>query len=72
MKPRIGKLYRVERTGMDRFYPHATTPNTGDVVRTIKSPHGCPKFGAMGHGYVADPWTDEFIGLVALASLREL
>jgi len=72
MKPRIGKVYRFERTGMDLFYPHAGTPRSGELVRAIKSPHGCPKFGAMGHGYVADPETGEFIGLVALASLREV
>ena len=70
-KPRIGQLYTFRPNGWDRFHPHAGTPAEGTIVRAIKSPHGCPKFGTMGHCYVATP-EGKFLGLVSLGSLAPL
>lgn len=48
-----------------------TTLKAGDRVRVVNL-YGCPKANVMGHCYVADPWTDKFIGMVATASLRSV
>jgi len=69
--PKIGKLYRFKAYGWDRFDRKPNTPSDGTVVRAIKSPHGCPEFGTMGHCYVATP-EGKFIGLVSLGSLIDV
>jgi len=71
MKVRPGKLYRFDPVGWDVFDRKPNTPSKGTVVKAIKSPPGCPKFGTMGHCYVATP-EGKFIGLVLMASLKEL
>jgi hypothetical protein len=68
-KVRAGKLYVYSPVGYDRADPK-TNLKKGEVVMTIKSPHGCPPMGTMGHCYVGDAKTGEFIGLVMMASLQ--
>lgn len=68
---RINSLYTFAAVGFDRFDRRAHTPADGEVVRAIKSPHGCPPAGTMGHIYVATP-EGQFIGLVQVASLQPI
>lgn len=61
-------VYRFEAVGLDAFAPHRGTPKEGTlVVKT--SPRGCPPNGTMGHCFVADAATGEFLGLVLVNSL---
>ncbi len=61
-------VFRFEPVGMDVFDRRAHTPARGTlVVKT--SPAGCPPNGTMGHCFVADAETGEFIGLVLVNSL---
>lgn len=70
-KIRIGKTYIFEPATFDRLDRNANTPDSGTLVRTIKSPHGTPPFGTMGHCYV-ETLEGQFVGLVQLASLKEI
>ena len=62
------KLYRFEPVGLDLFDRKAYMPIPGDLVYKTQ-PYGTPRNGTMGMAYVNDAETDEFRGLVLLASL---
>lgn len=63
-------VYVFKAVGWDRFDRRENTPEDGTlVVKT--SPAGCPPNGTMGHCFVADAKTGEFIGLVMETSLTE-
>jgi hypothetical protein len=68
MKPRVNSNYVYVPVGMD-VWDARTSLKLGDEVKVIKSPHGCPPSGTMGHTYVGDPVTGHFIGLVLCNSL---
>jgi len=69
VKPKeTGRVFKFEPVGFDLFAPHSGTPEPGTLVRKTQ-PAGCPKNGTMGHCYVEDAETGEFLGLVLLASL---
>jgi hypothetical protein len=62
------RVYTFEPVGWDVFDPRHDLPRGSRVVKT--QPVGCPKNGTMGHCFVADAATGEFIGLVLTASLK--
>ena len=64
------KVYRFEAAGVDIYDRRDNTPENGTLVR-LTQPYGCPRNGTMGHYFVADAETNEFIGLVSGASLIE-
>ena len=68
-KVRPGQFCRFKAVGWDLYDRKV---KDGEVVVPIKSPQGTPPFGTMGHCYVADAQTGEFIGLVMLASLTPI
>jgi hypothetical protein len=45
-------------------------PWIGRTVRVMHPGHGCPPNGTMGHCYVEDVETRDFIGLVLVSSLQ--
>jgi ornithine cyclodeaminase/alanine dehydrogenase-like protein (mu-crystallin family) len=59
-------VYRA--AGYDRILPHGHLPDDGTIV-VKNQPFGCPKNGTLGHCYVADATTGQFIGLVDQRSL---
>lgn len=63
--------YVFEAVGWDRFDRRANTPKDGTVVVKTQ-PAGCPRNGTMGHCFVADAETGEFLGLVQTASLKRV
>lgn len=68
---RTGRVYRFEPCGWDIFDRRPHTPERGALVRKCQ-PFGCPRNGTMGHCYVEDAETGEFIGLVHKNSLGSL
>lgn len=64
------QLYKFEPVGMDIFMPKTTIKPGTLVVKTQL--HGAPKNGVMGQCYIADPETNEFLGMVCVKSLRKL
>lgn len=60
------KVFTYQPVGLDLF--EGKGPEAGTkVVKT--QPAGCPRNGTMGHAYLADAETGEFIGLRLLNSL---
>lgn len=64
------QLYEYQPVGWDIFDPR-THLQRGDRVVKIQ-PAGTPKNGTMGHCFVGDPETRDFIGLVLVKSLRRV
>lgn len=69
MRVRVNSIYRFEACLLDVIDARDNTPERGQIVRVINC-HGCPPANAMGHCYVANAVTGEFIGLVCTASLE--
>ena len=67
----MAKRYRFEPVGLDVFDRRANQPPRGTIVVKTQ-PFGTPRNGTMGHCFVKDAETDEFYGLVLLASLEPL
>ena len=67
MRVRVGSKYRFHRAGWDIFDGKFPLDN-GTIVKVINL-HGAPKANTMGHCYIADPETGEFIGMVSTNSL---
>ncbi len=67
-KVKVGAKYFYVPNLLDRC-DGRTGLSTGDEVTVIKSPHGCPPSGTMGHTYVGTS-TGAFIGLVHCNSLH--
>jgi hypothetical protein len=61
-------IYEFRPVGWD-IWDNRTSLTAGDLVVKTQ-PHGCPTNGTMGHCFVADPETGDFLGLVLLKSLR--
>jgi hypothetical protein len=61
------RVYQYEPVLWDLIDPK-TTLLRGDKVVKIQ-PYGCPRNGTMGHCFVGDPETEQFIGLVHQNSL---
>jgi hypothetical protein len=70
-RARRAPKFIFEAAGLDRFDKRAHTPADGTLVVKTQ-PYGCPRNGTMGHCFIADAGTGEFIGLVSLASLRPI
>jgi hypothetical protein len=70
MPPKRKTVYSYKPTGFDIWDPK-TDLEEGDLVVKIQ-PRGCPPNGTMGHCFVGDPETEEFIGLVKESSLEVL
>ena len=71
MRVRVGSKYRYERAGYDLFDSKAAEIAPGSVVKVINLP-GAPPANTMGHCYVADPVTGDFLGMVDTLSLTPL
>ncbi len=65
MRVKVGKMYRYEADGFDRFDPK-TSLQTGDVVQVVNQ-RGCPPANTMGHCFVNKD--GKFMGLVCCVSL---
>jgi hypothetical protein len=65
---RIGARYIYDPVLLD-VIDGRTGLKKGDLVQVIKSPHGCPPAGTMGHCYVGHPVNGRFIGMVHVNSL---
>lgn len=61
--------YTFQPVGFDLFAPHKGTPAAGTIVVKVQPP-GTPRNGTMGHCFVADHYTGQFLGLVLVASLE--
>lgn len=70
MRVRVGFRYIYDPVLID-IVDGRTNLQTGDVVRVINLP-GCPKANTMGHCYVGDVETGQFIGMVCTNSLTPL
>ena len=68
-KVKIGANYFYLPNLLDRC-DGRTGLKSGDEVKVIKSPHGCPPSGTMGHTYVGEAYSGTFIGLVHCNSLH--
>lgn len=62
-------VFEYQPVGWDIFDAR-TDLKPGDKVVKIQ-PAGCPRNGTMGHCFVGDPETEEFIGLVLVNSLKK-
>lgn len=69
IRVRVGSRYVYNPVLLDAI-DAKTGLKKGDLVQVIKSPHGAPPAGTMGHCYVGHPTTAEFIGLVHVNSLK--
>lgn len=69
-KVKAPAVFVFEPVGWDLYAPTQLAPPAGTLVVKTQ-PSGCPKNGTMGHTYVADAKTGEFLGLVLLNSLRK-
>ena len=67
---RVGGVY-VYRPVMLDLYDGRTSLKAGDVVKVIDV-YGAPKANTMGHCYVGNRDTGEFIGMVCCNSLVPL
>ena len=70
-KLKTARRYRFVATGYDLLDRRAHTPADGTLVVKTQ-PYGVPKNGTMGHVYIADATTGEFLGLVDKRSLEAL
>ena len=68
MKVRVGQVLVYHPNMLDAI-DGRTNLKSGDVVKVINLP-GCPKANTMGHCYVGDRKTGEFIGMVSTNSLH--
>ena len=66
-KVRVNSIYTYDPVILDRI-DGRTNLRVGDKVRVINV-FGAPKANTMGHCYVGDVQTREFIGLVCTNSL---
>jgi len=71
MKRRTQTVYRFDAVGFDRFDPSPLCPPDGTLVVKVQ-PFGTPRNGTMGHCFIADAETGEFLGLVLLNSLTRV
>lgn len=62
------RIYEYRPVGWDAFDPRTSLQPGDRVIKT--QPAGCPRNGTMGHCFVADAETGQFIGLVLVNSLR--
>lgn len=70
VKPKAtGRVFRYEPVGWDVFDPKVGI-DAGRLVRKTQ-PAGCPRNGTMGHTFIEDAETGEFLGLVLIASLAK-
>ena len=70
VKPKAtGRVFRYEPAGWDVFDPKVSI-EPGTLVRKTQ-PAGCPRNGTMGHTFIEDAETGEFLGLVQLTSLAK-
>lgn len=69
--PRKGSIwhYRPAPFSFDQIDPTFSLPF--DSLVRVCQPHGCPKNGTMGHVYVEDFDSGEFLGLVQISSLAK-
>lgn len=67
MRVRVGSKYKFVRASWDLFDGKFPLED-GTVVKVINL-HGAPPANTMGHCYIADPATGEFIGMVSTNSL---
>jgi len=67
----MAATFRFTPVGFDLFAPTAGAPPAGTLVVKTQ-PVGCPANGTMGHCYVKDAETGEFLGLVLLNSLERV
>jgi hypothetical protein len=65
---RKARKFIFEPVGLDRFEKCVPIKRGTRVVKI--QPYGCPRNGTMGHCYIGDADTGEFIGLVLLGSLK--
>lgn len=71
VKPKAtGRVFRYEPVGWDVFDPKVSLER-GRLVRKTQ-PAGCPRNGTMGHTFIEDAETGEFLGLVLLSSLAKV
>lgn len=70
MRVRAGSLYFYNPVLLD-VVDGRTNLKKGDIVRVVNL-NGAPPANTMGHCYVADPNTNDFIGMVACNSLELL
>ena len=71
VKPKAtGRVFRFEPVGWDLFAPTGNV-EPGTLVRKTQ-PAGCPRNGTMGHTFIEDAETGDFLGLVLLASLAKV
>jgi hypothetical protein len=72
---RVGALYTFRPVPLDQWMPPfgvirgALAP--GLIVRVVDRP-GCPPASIIGHAYIEDPETGEYLGLVHCNSLRAI
>jgi hypothetical protein len=72
---RAGALYTFRPVPLDQWMPPfgvvRGTLAPGITVRVVDPP-GCPPTDTMGHAYIEDPETGEYLGLVHCNSLRSI
>lgn len=64
------KVYKYEPVGLDIFDPK-TPAKAGQLVIKVEV-NGAPKNGTMGHCFIADAETNQFLGLVWQKSLVQV
>lgn len=64
------KIYKFEPVGLDIFDPKTQAQRGQSVVKV--EVQGAPKNGTMGHCFIADAETNQFLGLVWVKSLVEV
>ena len=69
-KVRVNAVYAYDPVLLD-VIDGRTGLKKGDKVRVVNLP-GCPKANVMGHCYVANPATGQFIGMVCVGSLKRV
>jgi len=69
MKVRVGSTYRFIPVGMDQWDSRAPNAVPGQLV-VVRNMHGAPPANTMGHCYIFDAVSNEFLGLVLTNSLQ--
>jgi hypothetical protein len=70
-KRRAATVYTFQPVGVDIWDRRANQPEPGQLVVKTQ-PYGCPRNGTMGHCFVADAASGEFLGLVLINSLQRV
>jgi len=68
--PKKPKIFVYNPLGLDRFDPKSKAV-AGQLVVKVEIPNA-PKNGTMGHCYIADAESNQFLGLVWLKSLTKV